>query len=226
MARGRLTPYRGAPRRRPRGRGLRGRKPSPLPFDSQAQRESGELGNEAADTLANLAAAYNRAQSQLGFGIGADSPYAASALNRDQLTTAQRGAVNGSGRQLYAGSTLNKLSAARGRYDRNQKQIEDEIAEAQSSFNQGTTQTQRDELLGRASIKAGAIERAAAQGPQPLGVGLGRGRGRGVSAPVARGRGRVPASQVQSARPGQLKALKEQAQRANAQIRARARGRR
>ena len=77
-----------------------------------------------------LAADYNRAQSQLGFGVGADNPYAALTLNRDQLATNQRGIVNGSGRQLYAGSTLNKQSAARSQYDRNQKEIEDKIAEA------------------------------------------------------------------------------------------------
>ncbi len=207
MARGRLT---ASPRRqrRRRGRGLRG--PSPLPYDSQAQRESGTLGNEAADTRASLAAAYNRAQSQLGFGIGADSPYAASALNRDRLASNQRAAVNGSGRQLYAGSTLNKQSAARSQYDRNQKQIEDESAEAQTDYTGGISRTRRDELLGKAQITAGAIERAAASDPQPLGVGRGRGRG------VARGRGR-------QVRPGQPRQVNPQALNARVKVR---RGRR
>jgi hypothetical protein len=129
-----------------------------------------------------LAANYNRAQSELGFGMGADNPYAASTLNRDQLSTNQRGIVNGSGRQLYAGSTLNKQSAARSQYDRNQKQIEDKIAEAQSGYASGTAQTARDEALGVQGIKEGAIERRAASKPAPLRVRGGRApRGRVAS---------------------------------------------
>lgn len=168
---------------RGRGRGGRGRGglggPAPLPFDSQAQRESGALGNEAADTRASLGAGFDRAQRELGLGVGADNPYSAAAENEALLATNKRGITNTAGNQLYAGSTLNKQSAARGEYDKRQKQLEDSFAEAQSAYARGLARTGRDEALGGAAIKEGAIGRAAASEPQPLGVGRGRGRGRG-----------------------------------------------
>jgi hypothetical protein len=162
-----------------------------MPWDSTAQRESGALGNEAADTRAGLAAGYARAQSDLGFGSGADNPYSQSAENKTLLDSNKRGITNTAGNQLYAGSTINKQSAARSEYDKTQKGLEASYADAQSAFNRGNAQTTRDEELGRAAIKEGAISRAAASDPEPLGVGGGRRAG------VARGRGRV------AARPGQ-----------------------
>src|SRR5512146_343403 len=73
--------------------------PAPMPWDSTAQRESGELGNEAADTRASLAAGYAKAQSELGFGSGASNPYSRSAENKTQLNSNQRGITNTAGNQ-------------------------------------------------------------------------------------------------------------------------------
>lgn len=170
-----------------------------MPFDSRAQRESSELGNEAADTRANLAAKFQAAQNDLGFGTGADNPYSRSAENREQLADERRRITNTAGNQLYAGSTLNRQSEARGEYDKAQKALEQGFAEDQADYNRGVAQTGRDEEMGLAQIREGAVDRAAAAEPAPLGVGSRRrprGRGRvGGRAPVGnrrnRGRGRV-----------------------------------
>lgn len=150
-----------------------------MPFDSIAQREEAQLGNESADTRASLAAKYAAAQSDLGFGSGASNPYSQSAENQTQLDNNQRGITNASGNQLYAGSTANAQSGARSEYDKNQKQIEDQFASEQANYNSGVAQTNRDEALGARGIREGAIERRASSKPAPLGVGGGRGpRGR------------------------------------------------
>jgi len=149
-----------------------------MPFDSRAARESAELGNEAADTRASLAAKFAAAQNELGFGAGVGNPYSAAAENKTALVNRQRGIANSAGNQLYAGSTLNKQSAARSDYDRNQKDLEDSFAQAQGAYTGGIGQTGRDEALGDAAIREGAITRAAASEPAPLAVGRGRG-GRG-----------------------------------------------
>lgn len=169
-----------------------------MPFDSRAARESAELGNEGADTRATLLSQYSRAQHELGFGAGAADPYAATALNREKLVNQQRGIANTAGNSLYAGSTINARRQAATGYDRRQKEIDENIAEAQNDYAHGQAQTARDEALGDAGIKEGAIERAAASEPQPLGVGPGRRRGLGRGRPGApvnnrrsRGRGRV-----------------------------------
>lgn len=166
-----------------------------MPFDAQAQRESGELENEAADTRAAQFGRYTGAQNQLGFGLGAENPYSQLAENRRGLVADQRGIVNTAGNQLYSGSTLNARSEARSGYDRRQKEIEDKIAQSQADYNQGEAQTTRDEQTGLVGIKAEAVGRAAAAEPTPLGVGRRSGRGRvGGGAPVGnrrnRGRGR------------------------------------
>lgn len=167
-----------------------------MPFDSRAARESAELGNEAADTRASLLDQFNRAQHDLGFGSGAGDPYGATALNRDKLASDQRGVANTAGNSLYAGSTINARRQAASRYDRRQKEIGQDVAEAQTSFARGQAQTARDEATGQTGIKEGAIERVAASEPQPLAPGRRRGRGRaGGGAPANnrrnRGRGRV-----------------------------------
>jgi len=210
-------------RARGRGRGKAGGRgrgglggPAPMPWDSQAQRESGALGNEASDTRASLGAGFSRAQNELGFGAGKDNPYSASAENKSLYTANKRGITNTAGNQLYAGSTINKQSAARGNYDKRQKQLEDSFAEAQSAYNRGVARTSRDEALGRAAIKEGAIGRAAASEPQPLGVGGGRRRGRG--------RGRISGPR-NVRRPQQARRLNARARNINARLNRRNRGR-
>lgn len=149
-----------------------------MPFDSQAQRESSTLTAEGADSRATLAANYARAQSQLGFGTGAGNPYSASSENKKALTDNQRGIGTAAGNSLYSGSTLNAQSQARSSYDKTQTGLEQEFADAQGEYTGGVARTARDEQLGRAGIKEGAIERAAASEPKPLGVGRPGGRGR------------------------------------------------
>jgi hypothetical protein len=199
-----------------RGRGGRGRAgASPMPWDSTAQRESAELGAESADARAGLAAGYDRAQRQLGFGVGASDPYSATAQNKTNLESNQRGITNTAGNQLYAGSTANALSGARSSYDQTQKGLEDEFAQAQADFNSGTARTTRDEQLGMAGIKEGALERRVATAPKPLGVGTRRG--------AARGRGRVTEARGVR-RPAAARAMNAQARAINARAR-RGRGR-
>lgn len=210
---------------RGRGKGAAGLGgPSPMPWDSTAQRESAQLGNEAADTRASLGAKYSRAQNELGFGEGASNPYSRSAENRDLLASNQRGITNTAGNQLYAGSTLNKQSAARSDYDKTQKGLEDSYAEAQGAYTRGMAQTARDEQLGQLGIKEGAIGRAAASEPAPLAVGNG-----GRRAGVARGRGRLPGGARGEGqnirRPGQARVLNARARAINARVNARNRGR-
>lgn len=198
-----------------KGRGRTGLgPPAPMPWDSTAQRESAALGNEAADTRVGLAASYDRAQRELGFGVGADDPYSRSAENKTTLESNKRGITNTAGNQLYAGSTANKQSAARSSYDKVQKGLEDSFADAQASYARGQARTTRDEQLGNAAIKEGAIGRAAASEPEPLGVGSG-----GRRAGVSRGRGRVggPGADGRNVRrPGQARRLNAQARAINA----------
>lgn len=158
-----------------------------MPFDSQAQRESLELGNEAGDTRASLAAKFAAAQDRLGFGGGSANPYSDSAENKQDLTNTNRGIANTAGNSLYAGSTLNARSQARSQYDKNQKAIEGAYSEATDAYTGGLAQTGRDESLGGLAIKEGAIGRAAATEPAPLAVGRGRGR-----AASKAGRGKAP----------------------------------
>lgn len=206
------------------GRGRGGLGPAaPMPWDSTAQRESAELGNEAADSRASLAAKYAAAQNQLGFGSGVGSPYSLAAENKNTLDVNRRGIVNTAGNQLYAGSTVNKQSAARSGYDKNQKSLEDQFSEAQSAYNRGAAQTSRDEALGQTAIKEGVINRAAASEPEPLGVGAGRGAPR-------TGRGRIgpprPGREGRNVRrPAQARTLNARARGINAQINGRGRGR-
>jgi len=180
-----------------------------MPWDSQAQRESGALGNEASDTRASLGAGFSRAQNELGFGEGADNPYSQSAQNKDTFASNKRGITNTAGNQLYAGSTVNKQSAARSSYDTRQKQLEDSFAEAQSAHTRGVARTARDEALGQAAIKEGAIGRAAASEPEPLGVGGGRRRGRA--------RGRITGPQ-NVRRPQRARAANARARAINARV--------
>lgn len=210
IARGRLKGgVAGAGGGRGRG-GLGGR--SPMPWDSTAQREKAELGNQAADTRAALEEKYKRAQSELGFGSGADNPYSASAENKQQLGSNQRGITNASGSQLYAGSTVNAQSQARSAYDKTQKGLEDSYAEAQAAHTGGLAKTARDEQLGVAGIKEGALDRRAASTPKPLGVGAGP-LGR-----AARGRVGGVSERQNIRRPGQARQLNTQARKLNARI--------
>lgn len=192
MARGRGQ---GAGRRPRRGRG-RVTPSSPAPFDAIALRESASLTGEGADERARLAAAYQKAQRQLGLGGDSADPYGASAENKRELTNAERGIGTRAGNSLYSGATLNAGRAARSAYDTTQKRLEAEFGEAQDQYTGGVAQTTRDEALGQAGIKGEAIERAASAAPAPLAVGGGRKRGRGRVVPGSnvngrRGRGRV-----------------------------------
>lgn len=222
-ARGRGRVAVGGRRGSGRGKGSGLGPAAPMPWDSQAQRESGELGNEAADTRASLAAKFAAAQNSLGFGAGASNPYSQSAENKTTLENNARGITNTAGNQLYAGSTANKQSAARSSYDKQQKALEDSYAAAQSAYTRGVAQTGRDEQLGQAAIREGAINRAAASEPEPLGVGAGRRGG------VAKGRGRLPGGPGGDGRnvrrPGQARAMNAQARAINARVNARNRGR-
>jgi hypothetical protein len=161
---------------RKRGRGKSGK--AAMPWDSQAQRESAGLGADSADARASTKAGYDRAQSELGFGSGASNPYGAVAENAKSLEDNRRGVTNTANNQLYAGSTLNAQSQVRSSYDKTQKEIDDQIASAQGDYTGGIGRIARDEQLGQAGIKEGALERAAASAPAPLGVGRPGGRGR------------------------------------------------
>lgn len=196
MARGRL-----GSRRRPTRRGRGRNAPAAMPWDSQAERESAELGNEAGDTRASLAADYERFQREAGFGLGADNPYSAAATLKQQRDSNRRGTLNTAGNQIYAGSTINKLRGANRRYDVGYQKLQDQNAQAQAAYQRGLGRTQRDQQQGAAAIKEGALNRKVASEPQPLAAGPGRrsrrraglrGRGRqNNSAARRRSRGRL-----------------------------------
>lgn len=155
----------------------RGKSKSTMPTDSQAQREEAGLGAESADARATIKANYDAAQSQLGFGSGADNPYGATGENKKALTVGTRGVGTTAGNSLYSGSTLNAQSQVRGAYDKTQAGINEDVASAQNDYTGGLARNARDEALGKAGIKEGALDRAAASEPAPLGVGrTGRGR--------------------------------------------------
>lgn len=183
--------------------------PSPSPWDSQAMRESTELGNEAGDTRASLAAAYSKAQQNLGFGEGASNPYSQAAQLKQGYEANKRGIMNTAGNQLYAGSTVNAQSQARGQFDTGQKSLEDSYSEAQAAYGRGTGQIERDLQTGLAGIKEGAINRRLASEPEPLAVGAGRGRAVG----------RRPGREGQNIRrPQQARAVNARARALNARI--------
>lgn len=155
----------------------RGKGPSGMPTDSTAQRESAQLGAESGDQRAAIKASYDAAQAALGFGSGADNPYSATGENKTALTNNTRGVGTTAGNSLYSGSTLNAQSQVRSTYDKNQAGINADVASAQTDYTGGLARNARDEAINSAAIKEGALERAAASEPAPLGVGrTGRGR--------------------------------------------------
>jgi hypothetical protein len=163
-----------------------------MPFDAQAQRESGELGLERSSALANLSTARQTEQEESGLGAGGSSPYSAAALLKRQRDNGQRGVLTTAGNQLYSGSTLNKSRAVGRNYDEGMKQLEAQDARAQAAYERGTAETNQAYQLGSGGIKEGAIKRAEATEPPPLAAGRGRGRGRGRGGqPQRRRRGRM-----------------------------------
>lgn len=159
-----------------------------MPWDSQAERESAELGNEAADTRTSLAADYERFQRESGFGLGEGDPYSEAAKLKEQRDNARRGTLNTAGNQIYAGSTVNRLRGANRQYDVDYKRLQDQFAQAQAAYGRGVGRTARDAQQGLSAIKEGAIDRRAASEPQPLAAGSGlRGRRRGAGRPRGRG---------------------------------------
>jgi len=162
-----------------------------MPWDSQAERENAELGNEAGDTRTQLASDYQRSQEELGFGAGADTPYSQAALLKDRREATRRGIMSTVGNQLYAGSTVNAQRGTQRQYDIGYQQLQDSLARDQAAYNTGVGRIQRDEQLGLGGIKEGALNRAVASEPQPLAVpGAGRGV-RGRSRRRGRRRGRL-----------------------------------
>lgn len=149
-----------------------------MPIDAQAVREGARLGNEGGDTRVNLAARYDEAQQNIGFGTGAGNPYSEAAQLKAQHVANTRGIRNTAGNQLYAGSTLNKMSAERSQFDAGQKRLEDTAARATAAYNRGVARSRRDEQMGRYDIQEGAINRAVSAGPTPMAVPRGRGRPR------------------------------------------------
>lgn len=216
-ARGRTPGVAGARGRPAPGLGA----PAPMPWDSTAQREASRLGNEAADTRAGLGGEFSRVENELGFGSGADNPYSQAAALKQQHEANRRGITNTAGNQLYAGSTVNKQSAARSQYDTGEKRLEDSYAEAQAAYNRGLGRTARDESQGMLEIKEGAIGRALESDPEPLAVSSGRTKGRGRT-----GFGARPGQEGQNIRrPGQARVLNSKARAINAQLNRRRRGR-
>lgn len=161
---------------------------TPLPFDSQAERESAELGNEAADTRASLRSSFQQSQEESGLGEGASNPYSHAAQLARERDAAQR--LSGVGNRLYAGSTVNKLRYAAGHYDEGMKQLEAGQDRAQADYLRGTGQTNRDYQLGISKIKEGAINRALATEPAPLAPGRRRAPARRTARRSIQGRRR------------------------------------
>lgn len=180
-----------SPRRQQGGRG--GAPSSPMPYDSTAEREGAELGNEAGDTRARLTTRFLRQQEDLGFGAGAANPYSSAALLVREREAAQRGSLQTAGNSLYAGSTLNASREIGQRYDEGRKKLEQSYDRARTDYEEGGQQTERDYRLGLAKIKEGALNRALEREPAPLAPGRRAGsggvRGSGRRQPV-RGRRR------------------------------------
>jgi len=188
MSRSRRQQILGArPPRHPRQGGHRR---EPMPYDSTAEREGAELGNEAGDTRAQLTNQFVRAQEDLGFGAGATNPYSSAALLARERAASQRGNLNTAGNSLYAGSTLNAARETETRYDEGRKKLEASYDRARTDYEQGGQETERDYKLGLAKIKEGALNRALEREPAPVAPGRRAGnrvRGAGHRQP---GRGR------------------------------------
>jgi len=162
-----------------------------LPWDSTAQRESAELGNEAGDTRASLTTGFQRTQEDLGLGEGASNPYSHAAQLARERDSNQRGITNTAGSNLYSGSTVNAQRQATSQYDESRKGLESEYDRAKTDYESGVGKTSRDYQQGIAAIKEGAINRALASEPQPLAPGGGGGARR--AGRVARPGRRAPA---------------------------------
>lgn len=175
------------PRRQQGGRGR-----EPMPYDSTAEREGAELGNEAGDTRAQLTTKFLRSQEDLGFGAGATNPYSSAAQLARERDAAQRGTLNAAGNSLHAGSTLNATRETAQRYDEGRKALEQSYDRSRTDYESGGQQTERDYQLGLAKIKEGALNRALEKEPAPIAPGRRAGsgvRGSGRRQPV-RGRRR------------------------------------
>lgn len=154
------------------GRSLRPqRQPTPLPWDSAAQRESSELGNQAADTRASLANRFQRQQEEIGLGEASDNPYSHAAQLARERDNAQRAVTTTAGSNLYAGSTVNAQRQVLGQYDEGLKRLEGSYDQAKADYEGGTQRTQRDYQQGLAAIREGALRRFLQTEPTPIAPG-------------------------------------------------------
>lgn len=147
-----------------------------MPFDSEAERESGELGFERDAGLADLGAERRSEQEQSGLGEFSNNPYSDAALLKRQRDASSLGQLQTVGNQLYAGSTINAQAQVASQYDQGLKGIESADAEGAASYERGVNSANRGYQLGLGKIKEGAINRALESEPAPLATGRGRGR--------------------------------------------------
>jgi len=152
------------------GRGSRFR-PSPMPFDSQANREGSELDFESAEASNDLGATRRAEQEQSGLGDEfANNPYSDAAMLKRQRDASSRGALNTAGNSLYSGSTLNRQSEIASRYDQGYQDLTAADARGAAAYQTGTDTAARSYQLGLGKIKEGAINRALESEPAPQAV--------------------------------------------------------
>lgn len=159
-----------------------GRRVAPMPFDSRAQREMAELGNEAADTRASLTSRYQQDQEEAGLGEESTNPYSHAAQLAREYEANRRAITNTAGNSLYAGSTVNAQRGASRQYDEGFNRLTAAAARSKADYEGGVGRTNRDYQQGLAAIKEGAINRALSTEPAPLapGSGVARARRRGI----------------------------------------------
>jgi hypothetical protein len=143
-----------------------------VPWDSGAETSAQGLGLQYANRQAGLSGDQTYEEEQTGIGAnGANNPYSDAAMLKRQRDIGNRGAVNGAGNQLYAGSTVNAVRGVAGAYDRNLKGLEASFARNQELRRRQQQEAEADYQTGLGSIQESALDRAVESPSEPVAPG-------------------------------------------------------
>lgn len=142
-----------------------------MPWDAQAQQESGEALTAETNTIAELGANWAGRETYYGFGDnGANNPYSQAALLATHHEWNERGRSNSSGLQAFAGSNVNAEREEQGRYTTSYGQLL-QAYQAEKAAETAKEERAKQELNdAESAAQLGAIQRAQESEPEPAAV--------------------------------------------------------
>lgn len=163
---------------------------SAMPWDSQATLESAGSYRNAQDKLAGIRGNWDAEQRSIGIGQGYENnPYSQASLLQRQREIGNRGAINGAGNQLYAGSTVNHLGQVERGYNEGYAHLQEQYEARKAQVEREETATQHEAEQEQEEAQLAAIERAREEAPEPAPVGESSGGGGGGGSKGKKGKG-------------------------------------